>query len=51
MNIEVCCRRYGLFIFYFLKNLKQKQTQISYVQKNCFLHGLSVVKTVLTSYI
>jgi len=24
MSIEVCCRRYGLFVFYLLKNLKQK---------------------------
>jgi len=24
MSIEVCCRRYGLFMFYLLKNLKQK---------------------------
>jgi len=25
MSIEVCCRRYGLFIFYLLKNLKKNK--------------------------
>jgi len=34
MSIEVCCRRYGLFIFYLLKKLKQ--TQIFFVLKNMF---------------
>ena len=48
---EVCCTRYGLFIFYLLKNLKQKLTQIFSVLKNCFLHDLSYVKTVPTSNI
>jgi len=24
MSVEVCCRRYGLFIFYLLKDLKRK---------------------------
>jgi len=36
MSIEVCCRRNGLFIFYLLKNIKQKQTQIFSVLKNVF---------------
>jgi len=36
MSIEVCYRRYGLFIFYLLKNIKQKRTQIFSVLKNMF---------------
>jgi len=36
MSIEVCCRRYVLFIFYLLKNINQKQTQIFSVLKNMF---------------
>jgi len=36
MSIEVCCRRYGLFIFYLLKNMKQKETQIFFVLKKLF---------------